>query len=135
MQKLKETIKVAVIDDGIHESMDSVFIRINRSYVEKGRLYQGAAAPVQLLSHGTICAAVIASKERDTELFDIHIFEDGRAEMEDLVTALEYCIACGVQVINLSCGTLNYLEYGKVKRTLYKLRRRNVMIVSAFSNQ
>ena len=135
MQKLKETIKVAVIDDGIHESMDSVFIRINRSYVEKGRLYQGAAAPVQLLSHGTICAAVIASKESDTELFDIHIFEDGRAEMEDLVTALEYCIACGVQVINLSCGTLNYLEYGKVKRTLYKLRRRNVMIVSAFSNQ
>lgn len=52
MQKLKETIKVAVIDDGIHESMDSVFIRINRSYVEKGRLYQGAAAPVQLLSMG-----------------------------------------------------------------------------------
>ena len=135
MQELKRPIRVAVIDDGIHESMDSVFARINRSYVEKGKLYQGTAAPVQPLSHGSVCAAVIASKETDMALYDIRIFEDGRAEMEDLVTALEYCISCGVQVINLSCGTLNYLEYKKVKHTLYKLLRRNVLVVSAFSNQ
>ena len=135
MQEPKRAIRVAVIDDGIHESMDSVFARINKSYVEKGRLYQGTAAPVQPFSHGSICAAVIASKETDMELYDIRIFEDGSAEMEDLVTALEYCISSGVQVINLSCGSLNYLEYKKVKHTLNKLHRRNVMVVSAFSNQ
>ena len=135
MQESKRPIRVAMIDDGIHESMDSVFAKINRSYVEKGRLYQGTAAPVQPLSHGSICAAVIASKETDMELYDIRIFEDGSAEMEDLVTALEYCISCGVQVINLSCGTLNYLDYKKVKHTLYKLLRGNVLVVSAFNNQ
>ena len=135
MREESKSIKVAVIDDGVHASMDSVFARINRSYVEKGRLYQGTVIPVQPLSHGSICAAVIASKVTDMELFDIRIFEDGSADMEDLITALEYCISCGIQVINLSCGTLNYLEYKKVKRTLYKLRRRNVMVVSAFSNQ
>lgn len=135
MQEPKRTIRVAVIDDGIHESMDFVFATINRCYVEKGRLYQGTVMPVLPLSHGTICAAVIASIETDIELFDIRIFENGSAEMENLVTALEYCISCGVQVINLSCGTLNYLEYKKVERTLYKLRRRNIMVVSAFSNQ
>jgi len=135
MREPKRAIRVAVIDDGIHESMDSIFATVNRCYVEKGRLYQGTAAPVQPLSHGTICAAVIASKETDIELFDICIFEDSCAEMEDLITALEYCISCGVQVINLSCGTLNYLDYKKAERTLYKLRRRNVMVVSAFSNQ
>lgn len=131
----EESIKVAVVDDGIHESMDSVFTKVNRCYFEKGRLYQETAATVQPLSHGSICAAVIASKETDIELFDICIFEDGSAEMEDLITALEYCISCGIQVINLSCGTLNYLEYKKVKHTLNKLQRRNVMVVSAFSNQ
>lgn len=135
MQEPKRAIRVAVIDDGIHESMDSVFATINRCYVEKGRLYQGIAASVQPLSHGSICAAGIALKETDMELFDIRIFEDRRAEIEDLITALEYCISCGVQVINLSCGTLNYLEYKKVKHTLYKLLRRNVLVVSAFSNQ
>lgn len=135
MQESKRAIRAAVIDDGIQESMDSVFTKINRIYVEKGRVCQGTAVPILPLSHGTICAAVIASKETDMELFDIRIFEDGSAEMEDLITALEYCMSCGVQVINLSCGTLNYLEYKKVERTLYKLLRRNVMIVSAFSNQ
>lgn len=135
MHEPKRPIRVAVIDEGIHESMDSVFATINRCYVEKGRLYQGTAAAAFPLSHGTICAAVIASKETDMELFDIRIFEDGRAEIEDLITALEYCISYGVQVINLSCGTLNYLEYKKVKHTLYKLLRRNVLVVSAFNNQ
>lgn len=135
MQEPKRSIKVAVIDDGIHESMDSVFATINRCYVEKGRLFQGTAATVLPLSHGTICAAVIASKETDMELFDIRIFEDGSAEIENLVTALEYCISCDVQVINLSCGTLNYFDYKKVKHTLNKLLRRNVLVVSAFSNQ
>lgn len=135
MQRVKKGIKVALIDDGVNELMDSVFATINRCYVEKGRLYQGTAAPVQPLSHGSICAAVIASKETDMELFDIRIFEDGRAEMEDLVAALEYCISCGVQVINLSCGTLNYLDYKKVKPTLYKLLGRKILVVSAFNNQ
>lgn len=135
MQESKSAVKVAVIDDGIQESMDSVFTKINRFYVEKGRICQGIAVPIQPLSHGTICAAVIASKETDMEVFDIRIFEDGSAEMEDMIIALEYCISCGVQVINLSCGTLNYLEYKKVERTLYKLLRKNVMVVSAFSNQ
>lgn len=135
MQGVKRGIKAALIDDGVNEVIDSVFTAINRCYVEKGRLYQGSAVPVPPLSHGTICAAVIASKETDIELLDIRIFENGIAEIEDLITALEYCMSYGVQVINLSCGTLNYLEYKKVERTLYKLRRRNVMIVSAFSNQ
>lgn len=135
MRKERNGIKVAVIDDGIHEGMDSVFTTVNRCYVEKGRLHQGTAEPIPPLSHGTICAAVIASKETDMELFDIRIFEDGSAGMDDLITALEYCMSCGVQVINLSCGTLNYLDYKKVEHILNKLRRRNVMIVSAFSNQ
>lgn len=134
MQESKRPIRVAVIDDGIHESMDFAFAKINRCFVEKGRLYQRTATADFPLSHGTICAAVIASKETDMELFDIRIFEDGSADMEDLITALEYCISCGIQVINLSCGTLNYLEYKKVKHTLSKLQRRNVMVVSAFSN-
>lgn len=135
MQEPKRAIRVALIDDGIHESMDSVFKKINRFYVEKGRVYQRNSVPISPLSHGTICAAVLASKETDIELFDIRIFENGSAEMEDLVIALEYCISCSIQVINLSCGTLNYLDYKKVERTLYKLLRKNVMVVSAFSNQ
>lgn len=135
MQEQKRATRVAVIDEGIHENMDFVFKKINRCYVEKGRLYQGTAEQILPLSHGTICAAVIASKETDIELFDIRIFKDGNAEMEDLIIALQYCISCGAQVINLSCGTLNYLDYKKVEPTLYKLRRKNVMIVSAFSNQ
>lgn len=135
MLRVKKRIKVAIIDDGVNEALDLVFARINRSYVEKGRLYQGIAAPVQPLSHGSICATVIASKETDMELFDIRIFEDGSADIEDLITALEYCISCGVQLINLSCGTINYFDYKKVRHTLNKLLRRNVLVVSAFSNQ
>ncbi len=135
MQRMKKGIKVAIIDDGVNEVMDSVFIKISRCYAEKGRLYQGTAEQVPPLTHGTICAAVIASKETDVELFDIHIFKDGSADMEDMITALEYCISCGVQVINLSCGTLNYLDYKKLERILHKLLRKNIMIVSAFSNQ
>lgn len=41
MKESKNGIKVALIDDGIHESMDSVFISVNRCYVEKGILYEG----------------------------------------------------------------------------------------------
>lgn len=135
MLRKQKTIKVAVIDDGIHESMSSVFTKVNRCYVENGILYRESTKPVEILSHGTVCAGLIALKDTEIELFDIRIFEKDGAEMTDLITALEYCILCRVQVINLSCGTLNYLEYQKVKHTLRKLRRRNVMIVAAFSNQ
>lgn len=135
MQRMKKGIKVAIIDDGVNETMDSVFSKISRCYVEKGRLYQGTVEQIPPLTHGTICAAVIASKETDIELFDIRIFKGGSADMEDLITALEYCMSCGVQVINLSCGTLNYLEYKKVERTLHKLLRKKIMVVSALSNQ
>lgn len=135
MQGKKNEIKVAVIDDGIHKSMDSVFAKVNRCYVKKGILYKENAGIVEISSHGTVCATVIALMYTEIELFDIRIFEKDGAEMADLITALEYCILCGVQIINLSCGTLNYLEYKKVKHILRKLQRRNVMIVSAFSNQ
>lgn len=129
------TIKAALIDDGVHIGMDTVFAKINRCYAKKGILYQGSTGVTDSMSHGTICAAVLASIDTNIELFDIKVFEEDGAEMTDLIAALEYCLLCGVQVINLSCGTLNYLEYKKVKQTLKKLQRRNVMIVSAFSNQ
>lgn len=134
-QTRKDNIKVALIDDGVHESMDSVFAKVNRCYVEKGIIYKGTAETVEFLSHGTICAAVVALMDIEIELFDIRIFAKDGAEMMDLITALEHCILCGVQVINLSCGTLNYLEYKKVEHIIRKMQRKNVMIVSAFSNQ
>lgn len=135
MKESKNGIKVALIDDGIHESMDSVFISVNRCYVEKGILYEGCTGTVKPSSHGTICAGVIASIETDIQLYDIRIFEDGGAEMMDLKAALQYCILCGIQVVNLSCGTLNYMEYRRVEGTIKRLQRRKCLIVSAFSNQ
>ncbi len=128
-------IKVAIIDDGIHESIDSAFRKVSRCYVEKGILYKESSETVEVFSHGTVCAAIITLIGTEIELFDIRIFKNDGAEMADLIIALEYCLSCGVQVVNLSCGTLNYLEYKKVKPTIRKLQKKNVMIVSAFSNQ
>lgn len=65
MKGIKNEIKVALIDDGVHESMDSVFVKINRCYVQKGILYEGSIGIVEASSHGTICADVIASIETD----------------------------------------------------------------------
>src|ERR1022692_2081028 len=99
-------VRIGVIDSGVHAAHPHV-----------GGVTGGVAiAPdggehadyTDRLGHGTAGAAVIREKGPEGELFAVQIFYRTLAShIAPLVCAIDWCLAAGMHLINLSLGTDN----------------------------
>ncbi len=128
-------MRVAIIDNGIFESQMLFPMKIKHYSVREGKIKeQNQKLEGDHASHGTVCARIISSIASDFELIDINIFDSYNASVEDLSVALDWCYDNFVSVINMSFGTINYLDFGKLESHIERLIDKGVFLVAAHNN-
>lgn len=123
-------LRVAVIDSGVHASHPHV------GGAEAGCAFDAAgragADSVDRLGHGTAVAAAIREKAPDVALVPVKVFDrELRTTAEALVAAIDWAIAAGVDLVNLSLGTANPDHRLRLGDALVRAARANVPVVAA----
>lgn len=123
-------LRVAVIDSGVHASHPHV------GGAEKGCAIDAeghtGADSVDRLGHGTAVAAAIREKAPDVTLVPVKVFDrELRTTADALVAAIDWSIAAGVDLINLSLGTTNADHRLRLGEALVRAARANVPVVAA----
>lgn len=132
-------MRIAFIDDGICENTFSLSLQIEHYRVTPDLcVKKSLATPKQGLSHGTLCAAIFDDiyPSYPNPVLDIAILDDtGKAEINRLVAALEWCLVNSVKLIHMSLGTVNYFDIKKLDKIINALNSRQVILIAAFHNK
>src|ERR1700749_4721091 len=98
-------MKIAIIDSGIHPGHP----HIGEIAGAVGMSAEGETADaIDRLGHGTAVAAAIREKAPDAELYAVKVFDRRlRANIDMIVSALEWCRDREMDLVNLSLGTAN----------------------------
>jgi subtilisin family serine protease len=123
-------LRVAVIDSGVHPNHPHV------GEVESGVAVDAAGRlggdAVDRLGHGTAVAAAIREKAADVSIVPVKVFDrELRATADALVAAIDWSVAAGVHVINLSLGTSNPAHRRPLGEALVRAARAEVPVVAA----
>lgn len=104
-------VRVAVVDSGVHPAHPHIIaarIAAGVAVFPDGSLGTGPDATLDRLGHGTAVAAAIQEWAPAADLLPVRVFHDGlKAGTRALAAALEWCVAAGVDIVNLSLGTMN----------------------------
>lgn len=126
-------MKVAIIDDGICGNIINCYRNLNHFYI-KNDIIIAEDIYTNHITHGTICAFILMQIENNIELNDIRIFTEKKSCVEDAIIALEWCLHNSISIINMSFGTINFLDFKKMEPILQKLINRGSLIVAAHTN-
>ena len=137
-------VKIAFIDGAI----DIDFIRkFKNQYQEIGGIffvYNNMVLPKvkanhnsNILSHATSCVKMfLESSSSSCLLYFIEILEThtNRANIDSLISALTWCNVHDMQLINLSIGTISFVDAPKLVKIVDLLTKKGIIVVSANSN-
>lgn len=123
-------VRVAVIDSGVHPGHPHV------GDVEPGAAFDANGVPggdtVDRLGHGTAVAAAIRDQAPDVAIVPVKVFDrELRATAAALVAAIDWAVAAGVDVINLSLGTRNMAHQAALGAALVGAARAGISLVAA----
>ncbi len=132
-------IKVAVIDDGIHEYyFENVSLHENIEITPQLNIKPGHRDVYCDSYHGTICAAIISQfSEAAVELNSIKILatDRGRGTCDQLVEAIHWCIENDMKVINISLGSTMYQDFHRMGEAINKAYQKGLILIAAGSNK
>jgi minor extracellular protease Epr len=131
-------VKVAVLDSGIYKKHEDLQGKVVKEY--------NAINPDQPVEddygHGTAVAGIITANDndvgiigvtQDVELYDVKVLNSkGKGSVEDLISAIEWCMAEQVDIINISFGFQS--ENEDLKRVIEKASSDGIIIVAAAGN-
>jgi subtilisin family serine protease len=113
-------VQVAVIDSGVqlgHPHILSERIDAGVAIDRDGSVAAGVPARQDLLGHGTAVTAAIQERAPGVTIVPVRIFgKELRATPLALAGAIEWAVAAGVDLINLSLGSVN-IEHRKMFET------------------
>jgi subtilisin family serine protease len=127
-------MKVGVIDSGVHAAHPHVNgVSGGIGITSDGR---EETDYVDRLGHGTAVTAVIREKAPDAQIFVVKIFHESlAARIEPLVTAIDWCVRHGMDLINLSLGTSNPSHEAVLSGAVERVRSGGGLIVAAGENE
>ena len=104
-------ITVTVIDSGVHPAHDHIAAdRLGSGVMvlSDGAIIEGDGVWLDQLGHGTAVTAAIQEKAPDALCLPVRVFRESlKTSAAALVAAMRWSIACKVDVINLSLGSVN----------------------------
>jgi hypothetical protein len=122
-------VRVAIIDSGVNPAHPHV------GKVEGGvRIGANGESTVYLdyLGHGTAVAGAIREKAPDAQLYAVKVFDRALAtDIETIMRAMEWAIAHGMHLINLSLGTLNPAHRERFERVVARASEAHAVLVAA----
>ncbi|WP_025915926.1 S8 family serine peptidase [Herminiimonas sp. CN] len=99
-------VKVGIIDSGIGPGLDAdVGAGVTMRLAEGGQVQCLAGDRTDSLGHGTAVASLILARAPRCSLLSAQVFYGARpAAAQVIVAAIEWCVAEGARIINLSLG-------------------------------
>lgn len=130
-------VRVAIIDDGIGIGLydignvaQSIEITLDITVQDTDKYEQFNN------SHGTVCAAIVKKYYSEAIFTSVKVLSDKRkGKKEQLVKAIQWCMDNGIQVANLSLGTIDYRDFELIKDVINKAYNKGLIIVAACSNK
>lgn len=131
-------MKVALIDGGVNINKDTkkyVVKFLELRNIKKGFIQQKTA--ISEFSHGTICASIIRKNTCTAEIYSLKILDSNglTASSKRLGVAFEWCLENDIDIINLSLGTVNSKDFFYIRRLVYRLIRKGIILVAAINNE
>jgi hypothetical protein len=122
-------VRVAVVDSGINPDHPHVGQVTGGIFFQKGIASEDF---VDRLGHGTAVGSVIHEKAPAAEIYAVRIFNRRLStDIDTLISGLDWCLANGMHVVNLSVGTTNQLHRPRLEDFLRRTQAQNVFLVSA----
>lgn len=122
-------VRVAVIDSGVnpaHPHVGGVEGGVAISPRGETEIY------LDSLGHGTAVAAAIRQKAPEALLYAVKVFDRALStNVDTIIRAVEWCIAQGMHVINLSLGTLNFSHRARFEQLLARVAECGAVLVAA----
>ena len=129
-------VKVAVVDSGIdpaHPRIGGVAGGVDISIGPHGQVRFGTDF-TDLAGHGTACAGIIRRKAPEAEIYSVRIFDESLVvHAQSLVAAIRWATEGGMDVINMSLGTTEFLD--EIEGVCQEAVRRRVILVAAGHNE
>ena len=127
-------VRIVIVDSGVHADHPHV------GGVAGGIAIDGDGRHhpdfVDRLGHGTAVTAAIREKAPDAELFAVRVFDRAlSANIGALVDAIDWSIASGAHLVNLSLGTSRESHAGALGEAVVRAAVRGVIIVAARSDE
>jgi subtilisin family serine protease len=124
-------LRVAVIDSGVnprHPHISGVAGGI--SVLGPDEIEENSF--LDLLGHGTAVMAAIQEKAPRAEYFAVKLFHNSlRTSTPALIAAIEWALIKGVDVVNLSLGTVNFDYESRLRAVVEQAVERGTILVSA----
>ena len=131
-------IKIAFIDDGIPQNLQERYPDLRIQYYEihkKNIRRQTMLRQKKKMTHAGLCFMVYSYYlKSEADVYSIDIGIRRRGKIEDLISALEWCIHEKIQIINLSVGSRNYWDAFLLEPILKNMRAKNIIVIAAHSN-
>lgn len=124
------TVRVAVIDSGVHASHPHIHS------VAGGISFVGPAEDtVDRLGHGTAVMAAIQEKAPEAAYYAVRVFDRRlQTSIDVLLNALAWCIDEKMNVVNLSLGTRTQAHRERFLPLIAKAQESGLILVSACEN-
>lgn len=87
------------------------------------------------IGHGTACTGIILKKSPAAVIYPVKVFDqDLVCNVDELISAIEWCIKNDMHVINLSLGTTDENAKDKLNEVCQKARKAGIYLVAAIDN-
>lgn len=128
---------IVIIDDGVDESyIGTSVLKYNLEIGPDLNITERLDKGKRHLSHGTICAAIIAHYAPDASLSSIKVMDTDLhlGSCGQLETALKWCLTQEPMLVSLSIGTVQSKDFDRIRTVLSKLYRKGFILVAAYDN-
>lgn len=133
-----EAVRVAIIDDGVNRELCSrqdIIINCYELIDDQIKPIEGNV-DISPQSHGTICTLIMTSFTKHLEIFSLNIIPQGSrtTSVNNLCTALKWCLENDIKIINMSLGTTYFVDYFILNPIIEQLYFNGAIVVAACNN-
>ena len=133
---MSSKVKVAVLDNGIKKNIlqdtcvTDIFISSDGTYKNVNNDMK-----LQIFQHGTNCALIIRKLCKDCQIGSVRVTNDeGKALIEKLRPAFEWCYQNDFRLVNLSLGTTHFQDRTAIRDIVNHYANKGMIIVAASAN-
>lgn len=126
-------VRVAVIDSGVHLKHPHIGRIAGGITITPGGV---SSDFTDRIGHGTAVTAAIQEKAPDANIFAVRVFTDAlRTTTDNLLRAIDWCIAEKMHIVNLSLGSLNSAYIDRYRDVVARANAADVVLIAAAEAQ
>lgn len=126
-------VRIGVIDSGVFPRHPHIGpIAGGVAILPGGEIAEDAEAWIDRLGHGTAVTAAIQEKAPAAQVYAVKVFHTAlKTSAATLVRAIDWCVAQGVNVVNLSLGSTNPAHEAAFAQAASRAAEAGVVLVAA----